>query len=201
MRIWHVLGALTLSTVIGLGSPMAVLADHGPHDFRRPHARQHRTYGKHVRKHNQRIRKRVRKHNQRVRKHIRKHNQRVRKHVRKYERRIHKRFHKHVRHHRTHRVIEKRVYYQEPVWRVHHYRHRYYAPEAALHVMVSPHRGEVFIDGEYVGYVGRFDDGTIELPVGPGYHEVQLYVDGRSYTKIVPVEAGALAAIQISLSL
>lgn len=201
MRRWHVLGVLTLSTVIGLGSPMAVLADHGPRDSRPPHARQHRTHGKQVRQHDQRVRKQVRKHNQRLRKQVRNHRQRAYKHVRKYERRIHKWLHKHVRHHRTHRVIEKHVYYQEPVWRVHHYHHRYYAPEAVLHVMVSPHRGEVFIDGGYVGYVGRFDDGTIELPVGPGYHEVQLYVDGRTYTKNVHVEAGALAAIRVSLSL
>jgi hypothetical protein len=50
---------------------------------------------------------------------------------------------------------------------------------------------EVFIDGEYVGRVGRFHDGTIELPVAPGPHEVQLYTGGRTYTRDVYVGAGS----------
>lgn len=98
-------------------------------------------------------------------------------------------------------VVKRHVDFHAPVWHIQHYRHPYSTSQATLYIVVSPHRGELFIDGAYLGPVGRFHAGTIEFPVAPGYHEVRLSVDGRTYIKSMHVRAGALAAIRVRLSL
>jgi hypothetical protein len=53
-----------------------------------------------------------------------------------------------------------------------------YDPGAAIRLEVTPKQAEVYVDGYYAGIVDDFDGVFQRLPVEPGEHEIQLYLDG-----------------------
>ena len=57
---------------------------------------------------------------------------------------------------------------------------RYYNidPGASLRLEVKPQEAEVYVDGYYAGIVDDFDGVFQRLPVTPGEHEIELYLDG-----------------------
>jgi len=97
-------------------------------------------------------------------------------------------------------VVERHVYHHyvetAPVWEVEH--HTAHAPtaETRLYIVVAPHHGEVYIDGNYVGEARTFRHGKKLVPVPPGRHTVQLRYGGQSYTQQVTVEPGATAVVK-----
>jgi hypothetical protein len=57
---------------------------------------------------------------------------------------------------------------------------RYYNmdPGASLRLEVKPQDAEVYVDGYYAGVVDDFDGVFQRLPVTPGEHDLELYLDG-----------------------
>ena len=58
---------------------------------------------------------------------------------------------------------------------------RYYYnidPGASLRLEVKPQEAEVYVDGYYAGIVDDFDGVFQRLPVTPGEHDIELYLDG-----------------------
>jgi len=51
-------------------------------------------------------------------------------------------------------------------------------PGASLRIEVKPQEAEVYVDGYYAGIVDDFDGVFQRLPVTPGEHEIELYLDG-----------------------
>src|SRR5436309_13065679 len=51
-------------------------------------------------------------------------------------------------------------------------------PGASLRLEVKPQEAEVYVDGYYAGIVDDFDGVFQRLPVTPGEHEIELYLDG-----------------------
>ena len=60
------------------------------------------------------------------------------------------------------------------------YPYHYYRmdPGASLRLEVKPQEAEVYVDGYYAGIVDDFDGVFQRLPVTPGEHEIELYLDG-----------------------
>ena len=56
--------------------------------------------------------------------------------------------------------------------------YRYAQPDASVHLDVTPHDAEVYVDGYYAGVVDDFDGMLQRLRVEPGQHEITLYHDG-----------------------
>jgi len=54
----------------------------------------------------------------------------------------------------------------------------YFDPGASLRIEVKPQEAEVYVDGYYAGIVDDFDGVFQRLPVTPGEHEIDLYLDG-----------------------
>jgi PEGA domain len=65
------------------------------------------------------------------------------------------------------------------------FRYPYYAydPGASIRVEVTPKEAEVYVDGYYAGVVDDFDGVFQRLPVEPGEHEIELYMDGYRAVK------------------
>jgi PEGA domain-containing protein len=53
-----------------------------------------------------------------------------------------------------------------------------YDPGSSVRVEVKPKDAEVYVDGYYAGVVDDFDGVFQRLPVYPGEHEIELYLDG-----------------------
>jgi hypothetical protein len=51
-------------------------------------------------------------------------------------------------------------------------------PGASLRLEVKPQDAEVYVDGYYAGIVDDFDGVFQRLPVTPGEHEIELFLDG-----------------------
>jgi PEGA domain len=54
----------------------------------------------------------------------------------------------------------------------------YWDPGASLRIEVKPQQAEVYVDGYYAGMVDDFDGVFQRLPVTPGEHDIDLYLDG-----------------------
>ena len=65
------------------------------------------------------------------------------------------------------------------------YPYPYYAfdPGSSVRVEVKPNKAEVYVDGYYAGLVDDFDGVFQRLPVYPGEHEIELYLDGYRAVK------------------
>jgi len=65
------------------------------------------------------------------------------------------------------------------------FRYPYYAfdPGASIRVEVTPKEAEVYVDGYYAGVVDDFDGVFQRLPVFPGEHDIELYLDGYRTVK------------------
>ena len=65
------------------------------------------------------------------------------------------------------------------------YAYPYYAfdPGASIRVEVKPNDAEVYVDGYYAGRVDDFDGVFQRLPVIPGEHDIELYLDGYRTAK------------------
>jgi hypothetical protein len=65
------------------------------------------------------------------------------------------------------------------------YAYPYYAydPGASIRVEVKPKEAEVYVDGYYAGNVDDFDGIFQRLPVTPGEHDIELYLDGYRTAK------------------
>ena len=65
------------------------------------------------------------------------------------------------------------------------YPYPYYAfdPGSSVRVEVKPRQAEVYVDGYYAGVVDDFDGVFQRLPVYPGEHEIELYLDGYRAVK------------------
>ena len=104
------------------------------------------------------------------------------------------------RRHRPARVVLVGGYYADPFWAYDPwygfydyqypygpppFRYPYYAydPGASLRVEVKPKEAEVYVDGYYAGVVDDFDGVFQRLPVEPGEHEIELYLDGYRTVK------------------
>jgi len=82
-------------------------------------------------------------------------------------------------------------FYADPWWgyqypypmRPYGYGYRRYEPEASVRLEVKPKEAEVFVDGYYAGVVDDFDGVFQRLPVYPGEHEIELYLDGYRAVK------------------
>jgi hypothetical protein len=73
------------------------------------------------------------------------------------------------------------------------YPYPYYAfdPGSSVRVEVKPKQAEVYVDGYYAGVVDDFDGVFQRLPVYPGDHEIELYLDGyRTVKQHVYTSAG-----------
>ena len=55
---------------------------------------------------------------------------------------------------------------------------RYYRPDSALRLQVSPRETEVFVDGYYAGTVNEYDGIFQRLRLEPGEYEMTLYLPG-----------------------
>src|SRR5678816_2017038 len=71
-----------------------------------------------------------------------------------------------------------------------------YDISASLRLKVNPRDAEVFVDGYYAGTVDDFDGTFQRLHVGPGEHDLELFMPGhRSYQqKVYPVSYTHLRA-------
>jgi hypothetical protein len=58
-----------------------------------------------------------------------------------------------------------------------------YDPGASIRVEVKPKEAEVYVDGYYAGKVDDFDGVFQRLPVTPGEHDIELYMDGYRAAK------------------
>jgi PEGA domain-containing protein len=65
------------------------------------------------------------------------------------------------------------------------YPYPYYAydPGASIRVEVKPREAEVYVDGYYAGKVDDFDGIFQRLPVTPGEHDIELYLEGYRAAK------------------
>ena len=59
----------------------------------------------------------------------------------------------------------------------------YYDPGASIRVEATPKEAEVYVDGYYAGRVDDFDGMFQRLPVTPGEHDIELYMDGYRAAK------------------
>jgi len=67
----------------------------------------------------------------------------------------------------------------------------YFDPGSSVRVEVKPREAEVYVDGYYAGVVNDFDGMFQRLPVYPGDHEIELYLDGyRTVKQHVYTSAG-----------
>lgn len=55
----------------------------------------------------------------------------------------------------------------------------YYDTRAVLRVLVTPRHTAVYVDGFYAGIVDDFNGYFEGLPLPPGGHEIELYLDGH----------------------
>jgi len=85
------------------------------------------------------------------------------------------------------------VFGRYPWWLPGAYPHRYfpvYERRAEIRVMVTPREAAVYVDGFYAGIVDDFDGFFQRLPVTPGTHDIELYLDGyrteRHYVYVGP---------------
>jgi len=58
-----------------------------------------------------------------------------------------------------------------------------YDPGASIRVEVTPKEADVYVDGYYAGNVDDFDGVFQRLPVTPGEHDIELYMDGYRAAK------------------
>jgi PEGA domain-containing protein len=58
------------------------------------------------------------------------------------------------------------------------YPYYHYDPGASLRLEVKPREAEVYVDGYFAGVVDDFDGVFQRLPVTPGEHDIELYLDG-----------------------
>jgi PEGA domain-containing protein len=58
------------------------------------------------------------------------------------------------------------------------YPYYHYDPGASLRLEVKPQDAEVYVDGYFAGVVDDFDGVFQRLPVTPGEHDIELYLDG-----------------------
>jgi PEGA domain-containing protein len=66
-----------------------------------------------------------------------------------------------------------------------------YDPSASLRLQVTPREAEVFVDGYYAGTVDDFDGTFQRLHVGPGEHDLEVFMPGhRSYQQKVYLQPG-----------
>ncbi|MDH3598327.1 MAG: PEGA domain-containing protein [Candidatus Tectomicrobia bacterium] len=200
-------GIILASVVILMSIPAQAGPRHEPraHVQRRSHHRPRPHIDRHVRRH-------VRQHHRRHVQHDRRHHPRHRRHrhhgvfvgihVGGYAHRPHYPHGHHLHVHSTYCpvVVERHVYHHyvetAPVWEVEHYASHSSTSEAILHIVVAPHHGEVYIDGNYIGEARTFRHGKKLVPVPPGHHTVQLQYGGQAYTRQVTVEPGATAVVK-----
>jgi hypothetical protein len=99
-------------------------------------------------------------------------------------------------------IVEKHVYHHvhvAPVWDVQYSPVRLPHASTYLHLEISPGHAELYVDGQYLGYANSFHNGQLQLPVAPGRHMLQLYLDGRAYNKAVEVRPGTSALVTARL--
>src|SRR5262245_7661215 len=66
-----------------------------------------------------------------------------------------------------------------------------YENSGSVHIQVSPRQAEVFVDGYYAGTVDNFDGVFQRLNIGPGEHEIQIYLAGyRPFTQRFYLQPG-----------
>jgi len=105
--------------------------------------------------------------------------------------------HGHLRHIHDHFCpVVVRPVIVAPVWEV--YYHSHYRPSAAtiINIVIGPFSGSLYIDDQYYGETHQFHDGSLEFPVSPGLHTVQLRSDGRTYSQKVHAKPGATAVVK-----
>ena len=72
-----------------------------------------------------------------------------------------------------------------------------YDPTAAMRLQVTPRETEVFVDGYYAGTVDDFDGTFQRLHLGPGQHDLELYLQGhRSYQQKVYLQPGKTFSVK-----
>lgn len=72
-----------------------------------------------------------------------------------------------------------------------------YDPSAAMRLQVTPRETEVFVDGYYAGTVDDFDGTFQRLHLGPGQHDLELYLQGhRSYQQKVYLQPGKTFSVK-----
>jgi hypothetical protein len=74
---------------------------------------------------------------------------------------------------------------------------QFYDRSASLRLQVSPRETEVFVDSYYAGTVDNFDGFLQRLHLGPGEHEVTLYLSGyRTVTQKIFLQPGGTFRIR-----
>ena len=72
-----------------------------------------------------------------------------------------------------------------------------YDISASLRLQVNPRDAEVFVDGYYAGTVDDFDGTFQRLHVGPGEHDLELFMPGhRSYQQKVYLQPGKTFSVR-----
>lgn len=72
-----------------------------------------------------------------------------------------------------------------------------YDPAASMRLQVTPRETEVFVDGYYAGTVDDFDGTFQRLRLGPGEHDVELFLTGhRSYQQKVYLQPGKTFSVK-----
>jgi len=72
-----------------------------------------------------------------------------------------------------------------------------YDISASLRLQVSPREAEVFVDGYYAGTVDDFDGTFQRLHLGPGEHDLELFMMGhRSYQQKVYLQPGKTFSVR-----
>lgn len=71
---------------------------------------------------------------------------------------------------------------------------------SALRFQVTPENAEIFLDGYYVGTVDDFDGMFQRLHLGPGEHDIELYLNGyRSVRQKLLVQPGATFRVRYAM--
>lgn len=75
-----------------------------------------------------------------------------------------------------------------------------YAPLGALDLNVKPKHAEVYVNGQSIGRVGRFDGFPEYLWLEPGSYELIFYLDGyRTERRVFTVRSGLVQDVRFSL--
>ena len=203
-----VTGIIVSSAVIVLSSPSYAGPQHHPHSRVAPHKHHQprQSISRHTRHHRPRHHIRHRHHHRghhhhpRHRAHRPHHHSFIRVHIGGH----HRPHYPHGHHQHIHDdycpiiIVPPGSVHRNIVidWEVEYYDSHSTPDETSVYVIVAPHQGDVYLNGQYIGPAKSFKHGEKRMIVPPGAHQIQLRTGGRSYTQNVTIKPGGTAVVK-----